>query len=385
MRRIPITRESQGAEAFDLDGHRRRRDGRFDEPASFAPVAAGLPRRPNHLEGAAAFSPRRDLAALQLIEAAEAAMRQARTPDDQGPWSARAFTIDNLVAAAVEDAIPKARALGVKLLHEPGSGDAPQVIGEPHRLGQILGRLIGVALDARGVDAIRIGQSLRRQDHRLVADLTIALERGSASRDHVNPVVADEIAIDSALSLVLSPEVLAAAIGVGEPVRASRLAATFRLRLPLARVESGFGKSPAGPGDDDASALEGMRLLVVEDMDLNREMLRMLLDPFGCDLVEAADGREALAAIESGPCDVILMDLQLPQMDGFEAIRHIRARGDARAATPILAVSGRAMAADIAMAKAAGADGHLSKPYTTHDLVAAILKCRRMAEARKAT
>jgi CheY-like chemotaxis protein len=119
--------------------------------------------------------------------------------------------------------------------------------------------------------------------------------------------------------------------------------------------------------------------LLVEDLDLNREMVGMLLSPFGCELSEATNGVEAVNAIEAEPYDAILMDLQLPEMDGFEAIRRIRAREDERARTPILAVSGRVMAADIAQARAAGADGHLSKPYTSQDLVAAILKCRRDA------
>ena len=375
MRRIPSTRDDRGAETFDLGAERRMRSAGFDEPASFAPAQARRLASPDHLEGAAL--PRRDLAALQLVEAAEAAMRVARSPDEMSLWSARAFTIAGLIEGVLDEAAPKARAHGVRLIRDPASCDAPQVVGEPHRLGQVLGRLLGVALEARGISAVRLHHRVRRMDCRLVADITLTLERGGvAAGQTVETGAMDEIEIDSSLSLVLGADVLESAIGLGGPRPASQLAATLRLRLPLARIDSGFARSRASSGFDE-NALNGLRVLVVEDMDLNRDLLQMLLSPFGCQLVEAINGREAIEALDASDYDVILMDLQLPQMDGFEAMRRIRARTDERASTPILAVSGRAMAADIALSKAAGADGHLSKPYTTRDLVMAMVRCRQ--------
>ncbi|QUD89244.1 response regulator [Phenylobacterium montanum] len=373
MRRIPMSRDHRGAATFDLDAQRRARIAGLDEPASFAPASRRASSLPSHLEGFETFR-RRDLAAMQLIEAGEAAMRAARAPDAPGLWSARAFTIASLIQAALEDALPTARARGVALVLDPASHDAPQVVGEPHRLGQVLGRLLQVAAEARGVSTIRLQQRVRRMDSRLVADITVTLERGGGG-EPVDTGATDEIEIDSTLSLVLGPEILAAAIGLSTSRPPARLSATLRLRLPLARVDSAFARGRS-PKDFDENALNGLRVLVVEDMDLNRDLLQMLLSPYGCQLIEAINGREALQALDADDFDVILMDLQLPQMDGFEAIRRIRSRTDARAETPILAVSGRAMAADIAMSKASGADGHLSKPYTTQDLVTAIVRCR---------
>jgi CheY-like chemotaxis protein len=378
MRRIPTPRDGQGAATFDFDAQRLRRIPGLDEPASFAPGYGRHGGAVVHLErtGSAGGLARRDLAALQLVDAAEAAMRLARSPDDAGLWSARAFTLAGLIDGVIEALASKARALGVALTRETASNDTPLVVGEPHRLGPVLGKLVSIAIEARGVVAARLSYRLRRQDYRMIGDITLVLERPASQADAGDHGAIDEIEIDSGLGLVLPPEVLAAASGVGPA--AARLSVTLRLRLPLAHQGYAFARSRAG-GSVDENALSGLRVLVVEDMDLNRDLLQMLLTPYGCQIFEAVNGHEALEALDAGDYDVILMDLQLPQMDGYEAMRRIRARPDAKAKIPILAVSGRAMAADVAMAKASGADGHLSKPYTTPDLVAAILCCREAA------
>jgi CheY-like chemotaxis protein len=334
--------------------------------------------------------PHRDLAALQLVEAAEAAMRLAHSPEKHGPGSPRAFDMLSVIDDVIAEAGPKACALGVSFVHAPRGGDPPlQVTGESVRLRQILSKLVCGALEARGIAALRLTHQARRMEQQLVFDVSLRLQRRNAASSFFDAAVEpDEVDADQDISLTLSPALLTAAVGGSHEAGATvaDLSVALRLRLPLASSQPAVstplstGPStglPAGPFDE--SALRGLRLLLVEDLDLNREMVGMLLSPFGCELSEATNGVEAVNAIEAEPYDAILMDLQLPEMDGFEAIRRIRAREDERARTPILAVSGRVMAADIAQARAAGADGHLSKPYTSQDLVAAILKCRRDA------
>ncbi len=393
MRRIPTGREDRSATIRDLDAERRSRTAGLDESASFAPRPMNQPLAPRHLElydlairQPTSPSPllRRDLAAQQLLEATEAAMRVARSADERGLWNARTFDMASLIQVVLSDAQSKARALGVALIQQDNAeGAPPQVVGDPYRLGLVLAKLVNVALEARDVSSLSVAYRHGRRDHQLTLDVILRLQRGSQPRPAASQTEADEIEIDSEMSLVLSPDLLAAAIGLNDEQgrRAIDPSAILRLRLPLARVEAGFANGRASSLFDE-TALNGLHILVVEDMDLNREMLRMLLSPYDCMLSEAANGRAALAAIDAESFDIILMDLQLPEMDGFEAMRRIRARGDQRAQVPILAVSGRAMAADIAKARAAGADGHLSKPYTTQDLITAIVKCRRAADQR---
>ena len=98
------------------------------------------------------------------------------------------------------------------------------------------------------------------------------------------------------------------------------------------------------------------------------EILRDLLGSAGYQLVEAENGEEALKALARQRPDLILMDIQLPIMDGYEATRRIRADGDLKS-IPIIAVTSYALAGDDAKAMAAGCDGYVTKPYSPRKLL----------------
>ena len=102
-------------------------------------------------------------------------------------------------------------------------------------------------------------------------------------------------------------------------------------------------------------------LLVVEDSDDHREVLTTLLRRNGYRVIEAATGLEAVAAAQRDHPDLILMDLGLPQLDGWEATRRLRTSPDLTA-TPIIAVSAHAGLEDAAAARAAGCDDYITKP-----------------------
>jgi two-component system, cell cycle response regulator DivK len=112
-------------------------------------------------------------------------------------------------------------------------------------------------------------------------------------------------------------------------------------------------------------------ILVVEDQEDNRQILRDLLGNAGYELTEAEDGEEAIAAVARRRPDLILMDIQLPVMDGYEATRRIRTNPDLRS-VPIIAVTSYALTGDEDKALAAGRDGYVSKPYSPRDLLAKI-------------
>ena len=114
-------------------------------------------------------------------------------------------------------------------------------------------------------------------------------------------------------------------------------------------------------------AFAGRRALLVEDNAINRKVGQRLLEKLGFEVALAENGLEAIEAVERQRFDAILMDCQMPEMDGFEATRRLRASGAARGA-PILAVTARAMAGDRAACLAAGMDGYLSKPIRPEDL-----------------
>jgi len=103
------------------------------------------------------------------------------------------------------------------------------------------------------------------------------------------------------------------------------------------------------------------KILIAEDNPVNRELLRELLELRGYEVAEACDGQEALRALEKSRPDLLLLDIGMPVMDGYETVRRIRA--DATLATlPVLAVTAYAMRGDEEKILATGFNGYLSKP-----------------------
>ncbi len=113
------------------------------------------------------------------------------------------------------------------------------------------------------------------------------------------------------------------------------------------------------------------RILVVEDTEDNRQILRDLLTHAGFDLIEAGDGESGVALAAQAKPDLILMDMQLPVIDGYEAVRRIKAN-PALKATPVIAVTSYALVGDEEKARAAGCDAYVAKPFSPRQLLAKV-------------
>lgn len=114
--------------------------------------------------------------------------------------------------------------------------------------------------------------------------------------------------------------------------------------------------------------MSGARILVVEDNPLNLKLVRDVLDAAGYDVVSATSGEEGLRAAAELPPALVLMDLQLPGIDGTETMRRLRG-GTLDPAVPIVAVTASAMNEDHERARRAGFDGYLEKPISVRGLV----------------
>jgi two-component system, cell cycle response regulator DivK len=112
-------------------------------------------------------------------------------------------------------------------------------------------------------------------------------------------------------------------------------------------------------------------ILIVEDQEDNRTILRDLLSKAGFDLIEAVNGEDGVALALSKRPDLILMDIQLPVMDGYEATRRIKANAELKA-IPVIAVTSYALSGDEAKARAAGCDGYVAKPFSPRQLLATV-------------
>ncbi len=149
---------------------------------------------------------------------------------------------------------------------------------------------------------------------------------------------------------------------------------TLDLTLPRAAAPAEAVAAPVAP----LPRLHGRHVLVAEDNRTNRLILRRLLEPLAVRLTEAANGAEAVAAARDDPPDVILMDMQMPVMDGLTAIRAIRAEEAARQRPPcpILMLTANAFAEDREACRAAGCDDFLTKPVqrdTLYDRIVRLL------------
>ena len=110
------------------------------------------------------------------------------------------------------------------------------------------------------------------------------------------------------------------------------------------------------------------RILVIEDQVDNRIILRDLLTSAGYEVIESLNGEDGVAVAESERPDLILMDIQLPVLDGYEATRRIKAN-PALASIPVIAVTSYALSGDEVKAKAAGCDGYVTKPFSPRELL----------------
>jgi two-component system cell cycle response regulator DivK len=113
------------------------------------------------------------------------------------------------------------------------------------------------------------------------------------------------------------------------------------------------------------------KILVVEDAEDNRQILRDLLGMAGYDIVEAHDGAQGVAMATEHKPDLILMDIQMPVMDGYEATRQIKASPELKA-IPIMAVTSYALSGDEQKTRDAGCDAYIAKPYSPRQMLAKV-------------
>ena len=145
----------------------------------------------------------------------------------------------------------------------------------------------------------------------------------------------------------------------------------FELPCLLADRQAEATEGSAGPA---ACALEGLRLLVADDNPFNRELIRVMLSPYGVEVTDVENGEQAILQANEAPFDVILMDIRMPGIDGPTAARLIRDSGGPNDITPILAFSAND-ADDISIVATAGLfDDHVGKPISPIDLITTVAK-----------
>jgi len=203
--------------------------------------------------------------------------------------------------------------------------------------------------------------------------LTARSRRGEGARFTVSLLMAE--ALDARMPAVRTGQ---GPIGEGRGDVALALTATARLRSaatippPVGEPENPRLETEADPNAENEDDGRALRVLVVDDHEINRRAIELILTPLGCDIATAADGLAALKQCETGAFDVIFMDVRMPELDGRETTRRLRAGGGPNATAPVIAVTADTSAEDIAACMAAGMTYFVSKPLTPQALLGAL-------------
>jgi CheY-like chemotaxis protein len=145
----------------------------------------------------------------------------------------------------------------------------------------------------------------------------------------------------------------------------------FSFEVPVRTVSERRSNPVRTPVEMPSSA----RILLADDAAPNRELVSLILGSLGFTIDTVCDGSQALETVRSGEYDLVLMDVHMPVMDGMAATRAIRALGDHRSRTPIIALTANVLPDQIALCHAAGMDAHVAKPIQIAELAKAIATC----------
>jgi CheY-like chemotaxis protein/anti-sigma regulatory factor (Ser/Thr protein kinase) len=300
------------------------------------------------------------------------------------------FDLHDVVKRSVELIAPKATAKGVELLTRISANLHMWLAGDPVRLQQVLTNLLGNAVKFTSAGQIVLAVQAHESGQPGWIDVAVSDTGIGIPPDRLEVIFDDFKQAESStarkyggtgLGLGISRR-LVACMG-GELMVTSKVGegSTFRFTAKLdAAVE------PASPPDRPAPVKEiptsapqdRLRLLIAEDSSVNSFLLRAYLKDGAYATTFAEDGKQAVDAFQSGQFDLILMDMEMPVMDGLAATSAIRAfeREQGRTRTAIVSLTANALQSEIDAMRNAGCDAHLSKPISRKDLLAAVERYR---------
>ncbi|THD58867.1 ATP-binding protein [Phenylobacterium sp.] len=257
---------------------------------------------------------------------------------------------------------------------------APALIGDAPRLRQVLLNFLSNAIKFTREGAVELALSQRIEDERCHLRLEVRDSGIGIDPEHIGSLFTRFTQADASVSrrfggtglgLAISRQIVEAMGGrIGaDSVMGEGSTFWFEVELPLAGEWTGR----AEPERTDAILERPIRALVVEDNAVNRELITTLLSPFDIEIDTACDGAEAVEAVSRQRYDVVLMDMQMPVMDGLTATRRIRAMADREAArVPIVAMTANVLPEQVARCREAGMDDHLGKPINLTQLLHAL-------------
>jgi len=277
----------------------------------------------------------------------------------------------------------EAEARGLRLIQRVDPGVPAQVVGDEGRLRQILYNLLGNAMKFTQSGEIKVDVSAQSANGRgmslefVVADTGVGIPEekigsvfesftqvdGSFTRRHQGTGLG--LSIVKRLVTAMGGDIsIDSRLGQGATVRFNILLAAERRKDPR-ELPKEYDALPVDPK---------LRLLLVEDDHVNRMTTRLFLEKLGYVVAEATNGRDAVEQAVKDTFDCVLMDIQMPEMDGMEAVRRIRESrdGKTRSDVPVVAITAHAMKGDRERFMDSGMDEYVSKPLDLRELVSVL-------------
>ena len=325
-----------------------------------------------------------EISGLQLISMVSDVLDMSQIEQGTLVLRQEPCNLDKLFAETLELMQPKAQEAGLQLEAEPLQLANPQGVGDALRIRQVLLNIIDNAVKytpAGGRVHLTLTQPEPPQDDQVIyhfccQDTGIGMDEDIQQRmfmpfERARNTTDSKIA-GTGVGLPISKSLLEAMGGHSEVDSKPGCGTTIQLAFPLL-----LAQDEAAPAE--MATYADKRVLLVEDNELNMEIMEELLGLFEVQIAKAEDGQQAVDLVQANPggyFDLVLMDIQMPVLDGYQATQQIRALPHADAQTlPIYAVSANALAEDVQNSLASGMNGHIAKPVDLDELEKVLRKC----------
>ncbi len=303
------------------------------------------------------------------------------------------FTIADKISTIIRSFSFKAEEKGIRLTHKSQLPKDLQLTGDPHRLVQILNNFLSNAVKFTERGHVTLDTHLKFDKEDWMAIEFVIEDSGiGIPDDKLKSIFTPYQQANSNTSRKYGGSGLGLSICKnliemqgGELWVESKIneGTVFRFIIPYKKYDAPMEQNIA-PQATNYASLGNRKVLVAEDVELNQFLAKHIMQAWGFDVTIADNGRKAVEALEQNDYDLVLMDIQMPEMDGITATQHIRQLPDAKkAGIPIIALTANALKGDSETYMKAGMNDYLSKPFTEASLFATIK--RNLSEKTIAT
>jgi len=286
------------------------------------------------------------------------------------------FNLNETIRKTLSIFEEKARLIGISLDIELMDDRGVTHLGDPHRLSQVLFNIVGNAIKFTHAGYVRVTSNLERGENDIcfvsfsVVDTGVGMDMTYLSK--VFEAFSQEDSSitrkfgGSGLGLSIARSIVQIMGGTIQIQSEKGKGTRVDIRVPM-RISNNRTKQEIVEMTDLQKSLKGLRVLAVEDNELNRMVLQVILKKCEVSVSIANNGQEAIDLIQEKQFDIVLMDVQMPILDGLEATKYIR--DELKFTTPIIGLSANAMREEVEICKQAGMNDYLVKPYSERALV----------------